>query len=189
MRQARHARARAGRARAARGALHLPAQLRVDGNVCRRNDRWPALRFRSRRRSDRGGRARGGRRGGARARRARRDARPRGRPGRRQSGEPDLCAPARAGRPRPAASIRSSTTCRPRRAKPNCSRWSRRSTPIRPCTAFSCNCRCRGTSIRRGSWKRSRRTRTSTAFIRSMSACCRSATRAARSSPARPRAR
>ena len=80
-------------------------------------------------------------------------------------------SPARAGRPRPAASIRSSTICRPRRARPTCWRWSRRSTPIPPCTAFSCNCRCRSTSIRRGCWKRSRRPRTSTAFIRSMSAC------------------
>ena len=45
------------------------------------------------------------------------------------------------------------------------------------------------TSIRRGCWKRSRPPRTSTAFIRSMSASCRSAIPAARSSRARRPAR
>ena len=85
-----------------------------------------------------------------------RDAGACGRSGRRQSGKPELMSRARAGRPRRAASIRSSTICRPRRAKRSCWRSSRRSTPIPRCTASSCNCRCPSTSTRRGCWRRSR---------------------------------
>ena len=82
------------------------------------------------------------RRRSARADRARRDAGSRGRSGRRESGEPELCRRQGQGRQGVRLPFDPAQSVGRRRAKPSCWRWSRRSTPIRPCMASSCNCRC-----------------------------------------------
>ena len=66
---------------------------------------------------------------------------------RRGPGQPGLCRLEEPTRPRSAASIRSSTRCRPRPRRQTCWSSSTRSTPTRRSTASWSSCRCRPTSM------------------------------------------
>ena len=73
---------------------------------------------------------------------ARRDAGPGGRSGRRQSGEPSLCRRQGQGGQGLRLSFDPAHAAGRDERSRSCWRSSRRSTPIRPCTASSCSCRC-----------------------------------------------
>ena len=80
--------------------------------------------------------------------RPRHHAGPRGRAGRQQSGERGLCRQQGEADRRQRHAVVRPPPAGDHAARPSCWRWSAGSTPIRPCTASWCSCRCRSRSTR-----------------------------------------